>query len=126
VSIVGLGLDVVELSRVARLLERHGQRFIERICAPQELEPRKGEALVQHLGGLFAAKEATLKALGTGWAQGLGFRDVEVSRGSRGAPSARLHGAAAARGQQLGVQRIHLSISHERDYAAAVAVLEGE
>lgn len=124
-SVIGLGLDLVELPRMARLLERHGERFTRRICAPRELEERRGEAQVQHLGGLFAAKEAALKALGTGWALGLGFRDVEVTRGPFGAPQVRLHGAAARRGDELGVRRIHLSITHERDYAAAVVVLEG-
>jgi holo-[acyl-carrier protein] synthase len=124
-SILGIGLDLVELARVARLLERHGERFAQRLCVPGELQERRAERLVQHLGGLFAAKEAVLKALGTGWAQGLGFRDVEVVRGVGGAPGILLHGAAALRAERLGVSRVHLSITHERDYAAAVAVLEG-
>lgn len=123
-SITGLGIDVVDLGRIRHLYERHGERFTSRICRPGEIQPRQGAALIEHLGGLFAAKEAMLKALGTGWAQGLSLRMVEVVRLPGGAPGIRLHDAAAARAQELGVARTHLSISHERTFAAAVAVLE--
>jgi len=121
----GVGLDIVELERIERLLERHGATFTRRFCLPGEEQPRSGEARVQHLGGLFAAKEAVLKALGTGWGQGLGLLQVEVVRAASGAPGVRLHAAAAARAAALGVERVHLSITHERHHAAAVAVLEG-
>lgn len=123
-SVVGLGIDVVDLARIRRLYERHGGRFTERICRPGEIRPRQGDALIEHLGGLFAAKEAVLKALGTGWAEGLSLRMVEVVKGPGGAPGIRLHDAAAARAELLGVARTLLSISHERTFAAAVAVLE--
>ena len=123
-SIVGLGLDVVDLERIRRLYERHSTRFTEKICRPGEVQPRQGAALIEHLGGLFAAKEAALKALGTGWAQGLSLRMVEVVKAPGGAPTLRLHDAAAARAAELGVGRMLLSISHERTFAAAVAVLE--
>jgi holo-[acyl-carrier protein] synthase len=122
--ILGLGIDVVEVSRIAALLERQGERFVERICNPDELDRARIDR-EQHLSGLFAAKEAVLKALGTGWAQGLGFRQVEVVRGPGGAPTVRLHGAAAARAATLGGDHVHLSITHERAYAAAVAILSG-
>lgn len=124
-SVVGLGIDVVDLARIRRLFERHGSRFTERICRPGEIQPRSGDALIEHLGGLFAAKEAMLKALGTGWAQGLSLRMVEVVKKPGGAPEIRLHDAAAERAAALGVRRTLLSISHERTFAAAVAVLEG-
>jgi holo-[acyl-carrier protein] synthase len=124
-EILGLGLDVVDLERVDRLYQRWGDGFARRFCLPGERLPRTGSGLVQHLGGLFAAKEAVLKALGTGWAQGLGLHHVEVVRGPGGAPGVRLHLAAQERAARLGVARIHLSISHDRGYAAAVAVLEG-
>jgi len=124
-SILGLGLDVVDLERVGRLYARYGDGFARRFCLPGERLPRTGAGLVQHLGGLFAAKEAVLKALGTGWAQGLGLQHVEVVRGAGGAPGVRLHRAAKERAASLGVSRIHLSITHDRGYAAAVAVLEG-
>jgi holo-[acyl-carrier protein] synthase len=125
-AILGIGLDIVELERIGRLYERHGARFVARFCASGEAQPRHGTALIEHLGGLFAAKEAVLKALGTGWAQGLGFRQVEVVRNSSGAPAIRLHGAASQRAERLGVLHSHLTITHERAYAAAFAVLEGE
>lgn len=123
-SVVGLGIDVVDLARVRDLYERHGERFTARICRPGEVQPRQGAALIEHIGGLFAAKEAVLKALGTGWAQGLSLRQVEVVRGPGGIPTIRLHGAAAERAATLGAARTLLSISHERTFAAAVAVLE--
>lgn len=125
-AILGIGLDIVELERIGRLYGRYGSRFVARFCAPGEAQPRHGTALIEHLGGLFAAKEAVLKALGTGWAQGLGFRQVEVVRDPSGAPAIRLHGAAAQRAEQLGALRTHLTITHERAYAAAFAILEGD
>jgi len=125
-AILGIGLDIVELERIGRLYERHGSRFVARFCAPGEAQTRHGAALIEHLGGLFAAKEAVLKALGTGWAQGLGFRQVEVVRNTAGAPAIRLHGVAAQRAEQLGVLHSHLTITHERAYAAAFAILEGD
>lgn len=124
-AILGIGIDIVELQRIERIHARHGEAFILRFCRPGEWQPRRGSALIEHLGGLFAAKEATLKALGTGWAQGLSFRHVEVVRREGGAPSVRLHGAAAERSERLGTRRVHLSITHERRHAAAVAILEG-
>lgn len=124
-SILGLGLDLVELDRIGRIHARHGDAFVRRYCLPGEPAVRHGQSLVEHLGGLFAAKEAVLKALGTGWAEGLGLRQVEVVRLPGGAPTVRLHRAAAERAASLGVERVHLTISHERRYAAAVAVLEG-
>jgi holo-[acyl-carrier protein] synthase len=123
VSVLGVGLDLVEVARLAAAVERHGERFERRVCRPGEVRERTGAGRMQHLAGLFAAKEAVLKALGTGWAQGLGFRDVEVVGGPGGRPEVRLHDAAAARARELGVAAVHLSITHERGFAAAVAVL---
>lgn len=124
--ILGLGLDVVDLKRIERLHQRHGEVFIRRFCRPGEWQKRQGGALIEHLGGLFAAKEAVMKALGTGWAEGLSFHHVEVVRLASGAPTIRLHHKALERSQELAVDAIHLSITHERSYAAAVAILEGE
>jgi holo-[acyl-carrier protein] synthase len=124
-SVLGIGIDLVEVARIGRLLERHGERAIERICNPGEATLDR-VALDQHVAGLFAAKEAVLKALGTGWAQGTAFRQVEVVRTPGGAPQVRLHGVAAERAAALGASRVHLSITHERGFAAAVAVLEGD
>jgi holo-[acyl-carrier protein] synthase len=126
VSVLGLGLDVVDLTRLAAVLERHGERFEARICRPGEArEALSAERRLHHLGGLFAAKEAVLKALGTGWSQGMGFRQVTVGRDEAGRPTVTLHGAARERASELGVRVVHLSITHDGRTAAAVAVLEG-
>lgn len=124
-GIIGIGIDLVELSRMERIYTQHPARLVERICRPGEVKPRRGKALIQHLGGLFAAKEAVLKALGTGWDRGLGFRQVEVVTAPGGGPAIALHGRAAAHAESIGVQSIHVSITHEREYAAAMAVAEG-
>ena len=123
--ILGVGVDLVELERIERIHERFGDTFTYRFCRPDEPQRRHGAALIQHLGGLFAAKEAVLKALGTGWGQGLSLRDVEVERNDHGAPSIRLHERADLRARAMGVETIHLSISHERGNAIAFALLEG-
>ncbi len=124
-AILGIGLDVINLERIGHIHRRHGAAFARRICRPGEVKPYQGQALIEHLGGLFAAKEAMFKALGTGWGQGIGFRQVEIAHHESGAPRYRLHGAAAERGLALGVASMHLSITHERAFAAAVAILEG-
>ncbi len=123
-AILGIGLDVVNLERIGRIHARHGGAFVRRISRPGEAKPYQRQALIEHLGGLFAAKEAMFKALGTGWGQGVGFRQVEIVYAESGAPGYRLHGAAAERGLALGVASMHLSITHERAFAAAVAILE--
>lgn len=115
----------MELERIKSLHQRHPERFVGRICRPGECQARQGAALIEHIGGLFAAKEAALKALGTGWGQGLGLRQIEVTRAASGAPSLRLHDAAAERFKALGGESFHLSITHERTHAVAMAVLEG-
>lgn len=124
-AILGVGIDLVELGRMERIYDRHPARFVQRICREREIKPRRGKALIQHIGGLFAAKEAVLKALGTGWDRGLGFRQVEVVTGPGGGPEIALHGRAAEHARFIGVERVHVSITHEREYAAAMAVAEG-
>jgi len=125
-AVRGLGLDVVDLSRLAAVLERHGAAFERRVFRAEEIRTGlRGRPRLAHLGGLFAAKEAVLKALGTGWAAGVGFRQVVIRRTSSGAPTVELHAAAAARARELGVRTIHLSITHDGGVAAAVAVFEG-
>lgn len=123
--ILGVGLDLIELNRVRSALGRHGERFVERIADPLEIGSRSAAGQAQTVAGLFAAKEAVLKALGTGWAEGLAFRQVVVERLASGAPRVRLEGEARRRADRMGVARIHLSITHDAGVAAAVAVLEG-
>ncbi|HXV75195.1 MAG TPA: holo-ACP synthase [Candidatus Polarisedimenticolaceae bacterium] len=123
--IVGLGIDLVEVRRLAAALERHGGRFASRVYTARERADcaTRGDRVLA-LAARFAAKEACLKALGTGWRDGLGFRQIEVTRGPTGAPRVRLTGAAAARAGQLGVDAIHVSLTHQATVAAAVVVLE--
>lgn len=120
--IVGLGLDVMAVARVAQALARHGDRFLTRCFLPGELtRPHDPE----HVAGLFAAKEAAFKALGSGWGQGIGWHDVVVERDAAGKPGLAFLGPAQLRAQKLGAHRAHVSISHQRGVAVAVVVLEG-
>ncbi|MFZ5785988.1 MAG: holo-ACP synthase [Acidobacteriota bacterium] len=117
----GLGLDVVAVERVAGMLERHGSRLLDRCFSPGEAaRPRDPE----HLAGLLAAKEAAFKAIGTGWGEGVGWKDVTVERNASGAPTLRIGGGAAKRMERLGAAHAHLSITHAGGVAAAVVVLE--
>ena len=122
--VVGLGIDLVETARLGRALARTSG-FESRVFTEGESADcaARGDR-VQALAARFAAKEACLKALGTGWAGGLGFRQVEVVRETSGSPTLRLHGAAAARAASLGVTRIHVSLTHQASAAAAVVLLE--
>jgi holo-[acyl-carrier protein] synthase len=120
-----LGIDAIEIERVDASLTRHGQRFVDRILTPGEQSLMDGgEGPVQFLAGRFAAKEAVLKVLGTGWAKGLGFLDVEVLRDDDGCPRVVLHGPAAARADRLGLGAVLVSITHTRRDAIAVAAAE--
>ena len=120
--IVGLGIDVVDVARVARLAARHGQRFRARCFATGEVQRDQDAA---HLAGLLAAKEAAFKALGTGWNEGVGWRSVVIRRSATGRPTLELIGTAARRAADLGVVRTLVSISHDAGVATAVVVLEG-
>ncbi|MDH3627632.1 MAG: holo-ACP synthase [Acidobacteriota bacterium] len=124
--IVAVGLDMVEIERFAAALARRGARFRQRLFTDQEWEACQGRPdRLQALAARFAVKEATLKALGTGWSRGLGFRQIELL-GRRGAPpELRLHGPAHDRAVELGVLRSHVSLTHQPGIAAAVVVLEG-
>jgi holo-[acyl-carrier protein] synthase len=123
--IVGLGVDVVEIRRIRQALKHQGERFIRRIFteAEQEFcEARRDPA--PHYAVRFAAKEALFKALGTGWAKGLRWQDVEVARREQDAPILVLSRAAERQSQELGTRSIHLSLSHSDDSALAVVILE--
>ena len=118
------GVDIIEIERIAGVLERYGHRFLHRIYTPGELEYCRGRP--SNLASRFAAKEATMKALGTG-VRGVGWKDIEVVRAPSGAPSIALHGRAKSRAEQLGVVEISVSMSDSRDNAVAFVVtrLEG-
>jgi len=124
--ILGIGLDVVATERIARSLADDGSDFEAHVFTAAEREECRERAdRTQALGARFAAKEACFKALGTGWAQGVSFHQVEVRGLEGGRPELRLSGAAAERAHALGVRHIHVSLTHEADVAAAVVVLEG-
>ncbi|HEY8487003.1 MAG TPA: holo-ACP synthase [Limnochordales bacterium] len=121
---MGLGVDVVEVDRIAAVLARYGQRFVRRVFSEQEAarcgQRRHGQQEAC-LAGRFAAKEAVMKALGTG-TRGVAYREIEVASLPGGRPTVRLHGRAWARARQLGVESVAISITHGRDVAVAVAV----
>lgn len=119
--IVGVGLDVVSVVRVAQALARHGDRFLSRCFLPGELtRPHDPE----HVAGLFAAKEAAFKALGSGWGQGIGWHHVVLEKDPAGKPNLAFRGPAQLRAQKLSAHRVHVSISHQQGVAVAVVVLE--
>ena len=115
------GVDIVEIPRVQGVLARYGQRFLERIFTQGEIAYCRGRA--PNLAARFAAKEATMKALGTG-TRGVGWKDIEVLRRESGEPHIRLRGRAEERAQRLGVMEISLSLSHCQEYAVAFVVAQ--
>lgn len=123
--VVGLGIDLVEIERVARMIESLGDRMYTRLFSEGEAQYIRGKPLpAQHAAVRLAAKEAAFKALaGNELARRITWRDVEVVSDSRGIPSIKLHGTAAARARELGVARIYVSLTHTRDTAGAVVVL---
>jgi holo-[acyl-carrier protein] synthase len=123
--IVGIGIDVLEVRRMERVLEAHGERFERRVFTERERDQCRDRAdRAQALPARFAAKEACLKALGTGWSGGLSFRQVEVEREPGGSPRLRLSGEAARRSAEAGVTRVWVSLTHQPGLAAEVVVLE--
>lgn len=113
------GVDVIEIDRIERVVARWGNRFLERIYTPEELTYCKGK--FNRLAARFAAKEAVMKALGTG-TRGVGWKEVEVTRKPSGAPTILLHGRALRRASAIGIQSLAVSLSHSRAYAVASVV----
>lgn len=121
--VVGHGIDVVEIPRLAGMLSRHGDRFIERVFTPAEREYCRGKKReMEHLAGRFAAKEAVLKVLGTGWSGKIAWQDIEVTNNPAGQPSVTLTGESARVAADLKIRRILISISHTGSWAAASAI----
>ena len=124
-SIVGIGQDLLELERVRRAVERHGSRFLERCFTPGEIEYcLRFKDPVPELAVRFAAKEAASKALGTGIAQGVAWRHIEVLRRPWSAPTLQFHGPALARACRLGVGKTHVTLTHAQRICSAVVILE--
>jgi holo-[acyl-carrier protein] synthase len=113
-----LGIDIVRVDRIRKTLARFGPRFTRRVLTPGE--QRYVRDRPETFAGRWAAKEAVSKVLGLG-VRGIGWRDIEIERLPTGQPAVRLHGRAARRAEQLGMGRVALSISHEADYAVAIA-----
>ncbi len=124
-EILGIGVDIVDISRIAALRERHGANLGRHVFLPGELEhclakPNPDEALAAR----FAAKEAVMKALGTGWTGEVHFTGIEVVSTPDGKPTVMLHGTTGKKARELGAGKIHLSLSHAREVAIAYAIVE--
>jgi holo-[acyl-carrier protein] synthase len=125
-NIIGIGLDATDIPRIAETLKRYGDRFLHRIFTEREIAycTRRRDP-VPHLAGRFAAKEAAMKALGTGHSRGVLWKDIEVVRAG-GPPQLQLHGGAARRAERMQVRRSLLTITHSQSLALAEVMLFGD
>ena len=121
--IVGLGTDIIEIVRIGQMIERHGELFLNRIYTEEEVRycSRRKESY-QHFAGRWAAKEAVMKALGTGFIRGIRWQDIGVYSQKSGRPIVQLKGGAADLSEKMGIEEILLTISHCRTYATATAI----
>jgi holo-[acyl-carrier protein] synthase len=123
--IVGLGMDIAEVDRIAAAIERHGHTFLTRVFTPAEIAYcEKHRNRTERFAGRFAAKEAAMKALGTGWRHGVRWVDIEVVREPSGKPALKLSGASRAIADRLGVKNIALTITHTGNTALAQVIFE--
>jgi len=123
--IVGSGIDIAEVPRIAEVIQRHGQRFLHRVFTEGEIAYCDSKAnRIERYAARFAAKEAGMKALGTGWNHGVRWRDVEVCRQPGGRPTLAFHGRAAEFAAKLGTRNVALSLSHTAEQAIAQVILE--
>jgi holo-[acyl-carrier protein] synthase len=124
--IVGLGVDITEVDRIEAAIERRGRPFLERVFTPAEIaycETHRHRA--ERFAGRFAAKEAAMKALGTGWARGVRWVDIEVVREPGGKPTLKLYGESRSIADYIGVKNIALTITHTGNTALALVIFEG-
>ena len=123
--ILGTGIDIVDISRVEKLLQRHADRFVERVFTEAESSYAfSGVLAAERLAGRFAVKEAVMKALGTGKSNGILWRDVETVRLPSGKPEVRLHGAARRIFERAGGSALHVTITHDGGRAVAFVIIE--
>ncbi len=123
--IVGTGVDLCEVHRMREAIERHGDRFKRRVFTDREIAYAESKAnRWERYAARFAAKEAGMKALGTGWRGGLGWRDLEVSNLRSGRPTLTFHGKAGEIAEKLGVRNVALSMTHTAEQAMAMVILE--
>jgi len=125
-QIIGLGTDIIECERIGRMLAQHGERFTDHVYTADEVRYCSDRKVSdQHFAGRWAAKEAVLKAFGTGWIAGITWRDVEIVIQPSGKPVIRLHRGAAEKAVQLGIADVLISISHCKSHATATAIAVG-
>jgi len=124
--ILGLGIDVIEIKRIRRVIDRHGDRFLRHVFTQAEKDAAPtSEGLYAYYAGRWAAKESVAKALGTGIGEACAWTDVEILRGPGGRPVLALGGRAEETAESLGIAHFHITISHEGALACAAAVAEG-
>ena len=125
--IVGMGVDMAETSRIQEAIERHGERFLRRVFTPVEIAYcKRHRNSYERFAARFAAKEAAMKALGTGWRQGVSWRDFEIANQPGGKPCLRLSGKALEIYRELGGSQIVVSLTHTGPYALAQVIIEGD
>jgi holo-[acyl-carrier protein] synthase len=124
--IVGLGIDISEVNRIREAIERHGEAFLKRVYTPLEIVYcKKHRDPYERYAARFAAKEAAMKALGTGWRRGVRWVDIEVARMPSGQPTIKFYGETEKIAASLGVKRILLTITHSGNTALAQVIFEG-
>jgi holo-[acyl-carrier protein] synthase len=124
--IIAIGVDLVEINRIEEVFTRRGDRFRKRVFTEGEISycERRASKLASY-AARFAAKEAVMKALGTGWSEGVGWKDIEVVSSPTGAPTIQLHRNALERMREIGATRVLVSLTHSGELAIAQIVLEG-
>jgi holo-[acyl-carrier protein] synthase len=126
-NIIGMGTQITECLRIARMIERHGEQFISRVYTPAEIRHcQSRKQATQHFTGRWAAKEALLKALGAGWGRGINWRDIEIGAAPGDKPQVAVRGAAKDLVEELQVAELKVSISHCRTHAMAFVIALGE
>lgn len=126
-EIIGIGTDITECLRIARMIERHGELFICRVYTDEEIKYCQArKQATQHFTGRWAAKEAILKALGTGWRKGISWRDIEIRNTPEGKPVVAVRGGVKDVVEMIGIADILVTISHCRSHATATAIAVGK
>src|SRR5690242_11075126 len=125
-SVIGIGVDLVECDRIERSLERFGEKFLRRVFTPAEIDYSMSMKFpARHLAARFAAKEAVSKAFGTGIGKSMGWRDIDVHKKESGEPFLLLHDGAKKLAEERGVRTALITLSHSDEHAVAMIVLEG-
>lgn len=124
---IGIGTDICDIDRIAEMIRKHGDLFLRRVFTPDEIAYcSRHKSAAQHFAGRWAAKEAVLKALGTGWARGIQWTDLEVCHAAGGKPLIRLNNAANSVAREQGIDEVLISLSHSDTHAVAFAIAVGK